>query len=185
MKERGIWCRAPDDAATGGIVFGVKKNLDYLKEELRGMRTEGLSLGLHFATPCCTFTRARDRSEKTRLRSSQHPEGLPDLDADQQSRVTTANDVALDAFDTAVWSARELSAVATLEGPATSYMWAFLARARPRFKVRWVDLKLSQCLFGTPWRKERRSRSLGGEGKSETTSRSCHNGPTQSSSVCP
>jgi hypothetical protein len=154
MRDRGIWCRAADDAATGGIDFGVKEDLDKLKEELRGMRTEGLSLALHLAPPWSTFSRARDRSSTTRLRSSNHPDGRPDVDADQRRRVTTANQVALNSFDLAVWAGRDLSAVVTLENPSSSYIWAFFARARPRFKIRWEDLKLSQCLFGAPWRKD-------------------------------
>ena len=68
--------------------------------------------------------------------------------------MATANRVALNTFDLAVWAARDLSAAVTLDNPATSYLWAHLSRARPRFKVRWEDLKLSQCMFGTSWRKE-------------------------------
>ena len=42
----------------------------------------------------------------------------------------------------------------TLEGPAGSWMWAYLAKFRPQVKQTWLDLKLSQCLFGTPYRKD-------------------------------
>jgi hypothetical protein len=156
MEARGIWCRPADDAATGGVDFNVKKDVDRVKEELRRLRTEGHSLAFHMAPACNSFSHARDRSSATKLRSSRHPEGLPDLDAGQQLLVTSANEMALSSFDLAVWLARDLSAAGTMEGPASSYMWAFLARMRPRFKIRWEDLKLSQCLFGTSWRKERR-----------------------------
>ena len=128
-----------------------------MKEELQDLRTEGAALALHFAPPCSSFSRARDRARSTQLRSTTHPEGRPGLDADQRRLVKSANEIALQTFDLAMYAARDLSAVVIIENPASSYIWAMVARARPRFKVTWRDIKVSQCLFGTPYRKDRPS----------------------------
>jgi hypothetical protein len=155
MQDRGVNCRRADDAAYGGTDFEVAVEIAILKEELRELRTEGATLALHLAPPCSSFSRARDRAQSTKLRSASHPEGQLGLDADQRSLVTTANKIALQAFDFAVWAARDLSAVVSMENPSSSYMWLVLERARPRVKVLWQDLKISQCMFGAPYRKDR------------------------------
>jgi hypothetical protein len=154
MRRRGVVCRGADELASGGTDFSKADQVSALNEELRERRTDGATLALHYAPTCATMSRARDRSSLTQLRSTEHPEGLPDLDADRSRLVEEANEVALQAFDSACWAAKELSAVVTLENPKTSYMWAFLAKLRPGIKVTWVDLTLSQCFFGTPYRKD-------------------------------
>jgi hypothetical protein len=155
MKKRGVKCWDANDAASGGVDFEVEVELTELKSLLRDLRTDGHRFAIHFAPPCCTFSRARDRSRATQLRSTKHPGGLPGLDAGQRKIVASANRIALNAFDLAVWAARDLQAAITFENPATSYIWAFLLSSRPRFQVNWVDIKLSQCHFGTPYRKDR------------------------------
>jgi hypothetical protein len=150
-----VTCREADELARGGTDFTDLAQIDIVKAELRDLRTEGATIAFHLAVPCATFSHARDRSEATQLRSSTHPEGLPDLDADRRSIVLEANEVALIAFDMALWAAHDLSAVGTFESPATSYIWAFLAKLRPAAKVTWKDLTVSQCMFGTQYRKDR------------------------------
>jgi site-specific DNA-cytosine methylase len=118
MQDRGVACRRADDAASGGTDFEVAAEIAILKEDLRDLRTEGAVLALHLAPPCSSFSRARDRAQSTKLRSTSHPEGQPGLDADQRSLVTTANKIALQAFDFAVWAARDLSAVVSMENPS-------------------------------------------------------------------
>jgi hypothetical protein len=161
LRRLGVTCREADDLATGGTDFRNAAAVAVVKLELRGLRCEGWKLALHFATPCSSFSRARDRSEATQLRSSEFPEGLPNLDAGQALVVEQGNDVALIAFDAAVWAAKDLCASVTSENPATSYLWLFLAKRRPLAKVTWFDLKISQCLFGTPYRKDRPSHTEG------------------------
>ena len=164
LRKLGATCREADDLATGGTDFSSQAAVDLVKLELRGLRCEGWKLALHFATPCNSFSRARDRSEATQLRSAEFPEGLPDLDAGQVLFVERANDIALITFDTALWAARDLCAVITSENPATSWIWLFLAKKRPLAKITWTDVKLSQCLFGAPYRKDRPSPTQGRTG---------------------
>ena len=154
MQDLGVTCRGADELANGGTNFADPGQVEQLKAELRDLRTEGATIALHFAPPCATFSRARDRASATQLRSSAHPEGLPDLDADRRSLAEEANRVALQAFDLATWAARDLSAIVSFENPATSYMWGFLEMLRPAVKATWVDLTLSQCMFGTQYRKD-------------------------------
>jgi hypothetical protein len=154
LRRLGVTCREADDLATGGTDFSDPAAVAVVKLEPRGLRCEGWKLALHFATPCNSFSRARDRSEATQLRSADFPEGLPDLDAGQVLVVTKANDIALITFDTAIWAARDLCAVVTSENPATSYLWLLLAKRRPQAKFTWTDMNISQCLFGAPYRKD-------------------------------
>jgi hypothetical protein len=154
MQGRGVECRFADDLASGGTDFEDATQVAQVKQELRDLRTQGAALALLFAPPCFTLSRARDRSHATQLRSTSHPEGLPGLDADQSKLVKSANAIVLLVFELAMYAARELSAVVIIENPATSYIWALVARLRPGFKVTWRDIKVSQCLFGTPYRKD-------------------------------
>ena len=62
MLGKGIRCRGPDEVENGGIDFMQDEEVAKLKEELRTLRTEGATLLLHFAPPCSTFSRARDRA---------------------------------------------------------------------------------------------------------------------------
>jgi site-specific DNA-cytosine methylase len=154
MRDRGVTCRGADELIDGGTDFHKADQVDQLKEELRERRMNGATLALHFAPPCATFSRARDRASATQLRSTAHPEGLPGLDADRRSLAEEANAVALQAFDLAAWAARDLSAIVTFENPAASYMWGLVAKLRPAVKATWEDLTLSQCFFGTKYRKD-------------------------------
>ena len=155
MKKRGVTCRDANDAADGGVYFEVDSEVTQLKVVLRDLRTDGHRIAIHLGPPCSTFSRARDRSKATQLRSPTHPSGRPGLDADQRQAVASANRIALNAFDFAVWAARDLQAAITFENPASSYMWPLFASSRLRFKETWADVKLSQCHFGTPYRKDR------------------------------
>jgi hypothetical protein len=141
--------------ATGGTDFSDSTAVAKLKLELRVLRCDGAKLALHFAPTCATFSRARDRAQATQLRSTEFLEGRPGLDADQALFVRTANEIALHTFDLASWAARDLCAAITLENPSSSYLWAFLANSRPQANDNWVDLKISQCMFGAPYRKDR------------------------------
>ena len=97
MRAAGIECRHPDDGADGGTDFYLPEDVSSLKDELRGYSEQGYRLYLHFAIICATFTRARDRSAATRLRSMNNPEGIPPRSSD----VEYANTVAKRALDRA------------------------------------------------------------------------------------
>jgi hypothetical protein len=154
FEKAGIRCREPDDLATGGTDFASAAQVRKVREELRNLRTdEDLCLMLHFATVCATFSRARDRSEATRLRSAEFPAGLPDLSPEKQKEVDCANLCAKHTWESAEWAAKELRAIVTLENPKESYIWLFFATLRASAKQLWEDVILSQCCFGTTYRK--------------------------------
>ena len=120
MRDAGIACRQPDDGASGGTDFSVAAQVTALKDELRRRSDEGFRLCIHLAPPCSTFSRARDRRADTRLRSMEHPQGIPPL----TEEVKYANAVAKRALELACWANRELGAVASVENPDGSYLWA-------------------------------------------------------------
>ena len=62
----------PEDLATEGLDFAKPEDIETLLLKLKALSKKG-PLFLHFAPPCRTFSRARDRSWKTRLRSSECP----------------------------------------------------------------------------------------------------------------
>ena len=104
--------------------------------------------------PCSDFSRARDRSNRTRVRSQAQPGGIRPL-----SRATLrANLVARRAADFAVWVDEALLGKASLENPDTSYLWSY---ARKNFgpTKRWKDTRMSYCRFGKRYKKNTRFRS--------------------------
>ena len=111
----------PDDLESGGIDFACGEAVRELKARLQEWKHAGAHLVLHFAPPCATFSRARDRSRLTRLRSPQHVAGLPGVGAE----VEAANRVADLTKDLAEWAAEELNAIITIENPETSYLWDY------------------------------------------------------------
>ena len=154
FEEAGITCRKPDDLATGGADFSSAAQVRKVREELRNLRTDDdVRLMLHFATVCSTFSRARDRSDATRLRSAEFPAGLPDLSPEKQIEVDCANRCAKHTWESAEWAAKQLRAIVTLENPKESYIWLFFATLRAAAKQLWEDVILSQCRFGTSYRK--------------------------------
>ena len=156
MQAAGVNCRPADDGAHGGTDFSQAAQVSSLKSELRGYVAEGLSLYLHLAPPCSTFSRARDRRADTRLRSMEHPVGIPPL----STEVVYANAVAKRALELACWAHRELGAICSLENPDSSYLWAAAELWRGRSSG-YRDVRLSYCRFGTSWRKNTRLRFWG------------------------
>ena len=72
----GITTLPPQDVETGGIDFLNQVELDQLWQSWRDEAAMGKRIYFHAAPPCSTFSRARDRSSTTRLRSSLFPAGL-------------------------------------------------------------------------------------------------------------
>ena len=156
VARLGVPTWQPDDLATGGVDFSDGDAVAAVKRRLEDWKSRGASLILHFAPPCSTFSRARDRSRLTRLRSPEHPEGLPGMEAE----VAVANKIAENTLELAEWAAVSLDAVVTIENPGTSYLWEFWGPSRVK-DVLVDDLFLSQCCFGTPYRKNTRLRCYG------------------------
>ena len=154
FRAVGIRCRAPDDLVTGGTDFEIASQVRKVREELRALRTDDLCLAIHLAPPCSTFSRARDRSKATCLRSSSQPEGLSSLSPSQKIDVERANRIARHAWELAEWASKELRAVVCLENPRMSYIWDYYATISSSSTQRWKDVLLSQCQFGTTYRKD-------------------------------
>ena len=136
-----------DEVAQGGTNFLDELAVSKLQENIERQVASGLRVALHLAPPCSTFSRARDRSRKTRLRSAEFPAGLPRC-ADQ---VKDANSVALAAFDLAVW-ASQLGVLVSIENPRKSYLWDFLA-ARRVDEASGTDHHFCACMHGAGYQK--------------------------------
>ena len=77
VKALGNKTEAPNDFQSSGSDFRESKQVTKLKEKLSLLAAEANFLVVHLAPPCATFSRARDRSFRTRLRNKWCPEGLP------------------------------------------------------------------------------------------------------------
>ena len=103
----------------------------------------------HVAPPCASFSRARDRSIKTRLRSSAVPGGWyhddPTTINGNKIAVNTARvvDFLLDHFE----------AVGSWEQPAGSYMFPYLESITGLQHQPSASVLLHQCRFGRSYRK--------------------------------
>ena len=150
MRSAGQEVATPDELESGGVDFAMNEEVANLKERLRRL-TQTRKVILHLAPPCATFSRARDRSSKTRLRSAKHPEGLKGV----ASKVDDANNIAFNAWDLAVWAAELLQAIVTLENPKTSYIWKFLEKER-NISPDIFDLPVSPCCYGASYQKHTR-----------------------------
>jgi site-specific DNA-cytosine methylase len=158
VLKLGIACEPPNDAAEGGTDFTSKPQVERLKAHLRVLRMSGKRLVIHLAPPCSTFSRARDRSSATRLRSTWHPAGFPWLDPERADMADEANQIAWLAFDFAVWAAKALDAVVSLENPSGSYIWPWSTLHAEFSESAFEDAVVSQCLFGAPYRKDTKFR---------------------------
>ena len=148
VRRLGIACAEPEDVVTGGTDFRVHGQVEQLKEQLSEMAERTRHLFIHLAPPCATFSRARDRSVRTRLRNNWYPGGLPGKEAQTKE----ANQVARRAYKLACWAAVELGAKVTLENPRRSYLWQFVDKFTPA-EADFYDLHFSPCLHGSEFQK--------------------------------
>ena len=155
MREMGFEVCA-DDLLYGGTDFLDEDAVEEAKSKIQVAATEGRQVAVHLAPPCATFSRARDRSKRTRLRSTARPRGLDPNDV----RVREANEVADRAFALASWAARKCGALVTLENPQSSYMWAgcgvtggFVHDGSPDSTADYEDIVFTPCIFGASFQK--------------------------------
>ena len=105
-------------------------------------------LVMNLVPPCSTFSRARDRPRRTRVRSMRQPGGnLPG-----SRTIIQANTVARRAAEFAVWANNELKAAVSLEQSDKSYMWTY-ARHSLGDPRRYQDTRLSYCMYGRPYKR--------------------------------
>lgn len=76
VRAQGLTALPPEGLATGGLDMSQPAAVKLLCSRWKALRSEGVDLAVHFAPPCSTFSRARDRRKNTQLRSLAHPEGL-------------------------------------------------------------------------------------------------------------
>ena len=160
MAATGVAVLPPDDWASGGTDFTSQSDLRTLRSKLKELSDQGHHLMLHFAPPCATFSLARNRAKRTQLRSSAYPGGLPRLSPASRIRVADANLVATESFALAAWAFGELRALVTLENPHSSYLWQFMDHSDVE-QGTFSDRTFSQCMYGTPYRKDTRLRVWG------------------------
>ena len=123
-------------------------------QRIRGTLASGVIDVIHIATPCSSFSRAREMGGcgPPPLRSDLHPLGLPDLRPKDAEKVKQGN--ALARVTTSLASTAMHQGISgSIENPATSRIWQ-----HPSFKhlalrkaARWVTTDF--CGFQTPWRK--------------------------------
>ena len=147
VRRVGVQTDTPQDGLTGGTDFADNRQVLELWEHWRRLRAAGLRLFFHFAPPCSTFSRARDRSWKTKLRSFSAPGGLDTL----EEKTKEANDIAKNTAHSINYLVTQLGASGSLEQPASSYMLPYLDQGG------WLpphgQVLLHQCRFGRPYRK--------------------------------
>ena len=146
----GVPVRCPDDLTDGGVNFLHLAELAPLRKELFSLLASGVQLSAHFAPPCATFSRARDRNDRTRLRSNACPQGFPRV----ADRTREANLVARHTLDLVEELAKK-GAFVTLENPESSYLWNYLDFDAG---VEFEDICLTACMFGAPYMKATRIR---------------------------
>ena len=149
----------PQDYHTkNGVDFTDLGAVQSLWEEWRALSDQGARLLFHVAPPCATFSRARDRSHRTRLRSSALPGGWYPNDPRTQEGNAIARHTAL-SVDFLV---NELGAAGTWEQPAGSYMFPYLEQSNMLTSVPDRVVLLHQCKFGRPWKKPTTFSCFGG-----------------------
>ncbi len=122
--KAGLPTAKPQDKAQSGFDLATDEGLHAAQVELRQLAGHCKQLYVHLAPPCSTFSRARDRSRKTSLRSSRRPHGIA-----PGPEVLAGNAVALRAARLAVFAVTECGASVSMENPAISYLWPFLDEA--------------------------------------------------------
>ena len=150
VVQAGVPASEPDDIATGGTDFQQKSEVNLLLAELHSLLASGMSILVHLAPPCSTFSRARDRSTATRLRSAEFPQGIPR----HAARSREANLVARNALDL-VESLASKGAAVSMENPESSYLWSYLDFAAD---LPFEDVLFTPCLFGAEYQKPTRLR---------------------------
>ena len=157
VRRAGLQCMPPNDLANGGTDFESTKEVEELKAALKEKSDEGFRLVVHLAPPCSTFSRARDRSEQTKVRSKNRVAGILPV----SDEIQAANRIALRAWDLAVWLADSLNAKVSLENPQSSYLWEFLDQEGTPHA--YEDVTVSMCRYGADYNKDTRLRWLNGK----------------------
>ena len=140
----------PDDALTmGGTNFLDPIAIEALKKRCAEFVKDGRLLFFHVAPPCSTFSRARDRGARTRLRTPASPQGIQP----NERRTEEGNRIARATADLVTYLVTELDARGSWEQPCGSYMFPFLDGEGALDQIERSAVILHQCRFGAPYRK--------------------------------
>ena len=141
VRNAGVRTLPPNEFAFGGTDFTSDRAVESLKSQLVELRQAGNCLAIHLAPTCSSFSHARDRARRTRVRSSRFPGGLPHLlrrGSAARKAILYANKVAYEAFALAAWARGTLQAVVSNENLDRSYLWPFADNS---------DLELAMLLW--------------------------------------
>ena len=148
VERVGVEVATPEDISSGGVDFTDAQAVRTLWERWQSLVGEGYELYFHMAPPCSSFSRARDRSRATRLRSLANPEGL----YPGELKTMTGNQIAQQTLASLKYLVGELAARGTVEQPAGSYLmpyWEKLGLDGLEFETK----LLHQCRYGRPYKK--------------------------------
>merc|ERR1712051_829771 len=126
----------------GGADLRDRAQVHLLLDQLRRWVALGYDLVVHLAPPCATFSTARDRSWRTKVRGPRCPQGY----APRSAKVLEGNHLAVVAAQIAAFVVNVLGGSASLENPGRSYMWAFLAVKELLLEEAQRDVLLNMCL---------------------------------------
>ncbi|CAE7232958.1 unnamed protein product, partial [Symbiodinium sp. CCMP2592] len=119
----------------------------------------GAFAGVYVCPEAGTFSAA----VRPPLRSSLHPEGVPDLKPEALAKVRLANHRSHRALDIAGVAA-ESGVRLLVEHPYNGCFWKLAAWSKPSLASRWRDSVLDLCCFGSPFRKATRIRAFNFDG---------------------
>ena len=137
------------DLATGGTDFSDDAATTRWCESLQEKLADYKFVLFHVAPPCASFSRARDRSHRTRLRCLAHPAGwFPD-----DMTTVYGNNVARNTARVVNYLLDNFSAAGSWEQPLGSYMFPYLESIDALQHEPSNTIVLHQCRFGRPFRK--------------------------------
>ena len=93
------------------------------RETIQEKHQDGERLVVLAHPPLLTFSRSRDRSVRSRLRSLHHPEGLPRLGRQDRQLVNVHNAFTSELLNIIEWSLDSLKVPAAVQHPASSHFW--------------------------------------------------------------
>ena len=116
-------------------------------------------LVVHLVPPCSTFSKARDRSVKTRVRSMDHPAGFHRF-GKRNKKAMDANIMARISIHLARCIHDDIGAHLSLENLDKSYIWLYGA---PWFgsTKQFRDVRMNYCRCGKKYQKNMRFRVWG------------------------
>jgi hypothetical protein len=125
---------------------------------LSGLFTEDGIIYVHFAPPCGTASKAREKPVPLKLRkqgapaprplrSQQYPRGLPGLSTVEQQRVDSANTI-YELVIQLCYTCKKFSIPMSIENPAGSHFWNYPGMDQCKFDCGLEDIDFDGCMHG-------------------------------------